>query len=49
MTPFIRELQIKDPLAVFSALEHLPYSLIFDSADQNHPNAPASGRPAVAY
>ncbi|MEM7651086.1 MAG: aminodeoxychorismate synthase component I [Pseudomonadota bacterium] len=39
MTPFIRELQIKDPLAVFSALEHLPYSLIFDSADQNHPTA----------
>ena len=37
--PFIRELKIKDPLAAFSALEHLPYSLIFDSSDQNHPDA----------
>ena len=39
MTPFIRDLKIKDPLAVFSALEHLPYSLLFDSADRAHPNA----------
>lgn len=39
MTPFIRELDFKDPLAVFSALEHLPYSLLFDSADKNHPTA----------
>jgi len=39
MTPFIRELPLKDPVAVFATLEHLPYSLIFDSADRNHPNA----------
>ena len=39
MTPFIRDLPIKDPLLAFAALEHLPYSLIFDSADKNHPNA----------
>ena len=39
MTPFIRELQIKDPLRAFAALEHLPYSLFFDSADRKHPAA----------
>ena len=39
MTPFIRELRLQDPLRVFAALEHLPYSLLFDSADLNHPNA----------
>lgn len=39
MTPFIREVSLKDPLAVFGAVEHLPYSLLFDSADKNHPNA----------
>ncbi|MBX2834609.1 MAG: aminodeoxychorismate synthase component I [Micavibrio sp.] len=39
MTPFIRKLKIKDPLAVYAALEHLPYSLLLDSADRNHPNA----------
>ncbi len=39
MKPFIRELPFKDPIAVFSALQHLPYSLIFDSADRDHPNA----------
>jgi len=38
-TPFIRELQARDPLAIFAALEHLPYSLLFDSADRNHPDA----------
>ncbi|MBL4805075.1 MAG: aminodeoxychorismate synthase component I [Alphaproteobacteria bacterium] len=39
MKPFIRELPFKDPIAVFSALQHLPYSIIFDSADREHPNA----------
>ncbi len=39
MTPFIRELKTKDPLGAFAALEHLPYSLLLDSADQKHPNA----------
>ncbi len=36
MTPFILELQNKEPLAVFSALKHLPYSLWLDSADLGH-------------
>ncbi len=39
MTPFIRELEHKDPLKIFAALSHLPYSLLFDSADLGHPNA----------
>lgn len=39
MTPFIREVDERDPVAVFGALEHLPYSLLFDSADRDHPNA----------
>lgn len=39
MTPFIRELRIKDPIAAYASLRHLPYSLLFDSADRNHPNA----------
>lgn len=39
MTPFIRELRLNDPLRAYAALEHLPYSLLLDSADQNHPNA----------
>jgi para-aminobenzoate synthetase component 1 len=37
MTPFIRELQGRDPLKVFAALKHLPYSLLLDSADPDHP------------
>lgn len=37
MTPFIRELHDRDPLAVFAALKHLPYSLLLDSADTGHP------------
>ncbi len=36
MTPFIRDIKTKDPLKVFACLEHLPYSLIFDSADRAH-------------
>lgn len=38
MKPFIRELRIKNPLDAFAALEHLPYSLLLDSADLEHPN-----------
>lgn len=38
MTPFIRELRIKDPLRAFAALQHLPYSLLLDSADLKHMN-----------
>jgi len=36
MSPFILELQDKDPLAVFAALKHLPYSILLDSADLGH-------------
>ena len=39
MTPFIRELRIKDPISAFAALKHLPYSLLLDSADKKHPNS----------
>lgn len=37
MTPFIRELKGRDPLKIFAALKHLPYSLLLDSADIGHP------------
>jgi para-aminobenzoate synthetase component I len=37
MTPFIRELPARSPVEFFAALEHLPYSLLLDSADLNHP------------
>lgn len=36
MKPFIKELQEHNPLSVFAALEHLPYSLLLDSADSKH-------------
>lgn len=39
MKPFILELTESDPLRVFAAFEHLPYSLLFDSADRKHPDA----------
>jgi para-aminobenzoate synthetase component 1 len=39
MTPFIRELRLKDPIGAFAAIQHLPYSILFDSADRDHPNA----------
>ena len=39
MKPFILELKNRDPLAVFAAYEHLPYSLFFDSADLGHKDA----------
>lgn len=39
MKPFILELTEHDPLRVFAALQHLPYSLLFDSADRKHINA----------
>jgi para-aminobenzoate synthetase component 1 len=37
MTPFIRELPRRNPIEIFAALEHLPYSLFLDSADLGHP------------
>jgi para-aminobenzoate synthetase component 1 len=37
MTPFIRELPNRNAIEIFSALEHLPYSLLLDSADVGHP------------
>jgi len=39
MKPFVVELKERDPLTVFSAVEHLPYSLLLDSADLAHKNA----------
>jgi para-aminobenzoate synthetase component 1 len=36
MKPFIVELQERNPLAAFAAVEHLPYSLLLDSADLGH-------------
>ncbi len=36
MKPFAKELHNINPLAAFTALEHLPYSLFLDSADKNH-------------
>ena len=39
MKPFVKELEHHDPLAVFASLEHLPYSLLLDSADRKHKNA----------
>ncbi len=36
MKPFILELKNRNLLQVFASLQHLPYSLLFDSADQNH-------------
>ncbi len=39
MRPFTRELSLTDPVAVFAPLAHLPYSILFDSADRAHPDA----------
>lgn len=39
MKPFIVELRMNDPLTAFAAVEHLPYSLLFDSADLGHKDA----------
>lgn len=37
MTPFVQEIKDLDPLKAFLAVKHLPYSLLLDSADNNHP------------
>jgi len=39
MKPFVMELQERNPLTVFAAVEHLPYSLLLDSSDLAHNNA----------
>ncbi|MFK7839714.1 MAG: aminodeoxychorismate synthase component I [Bdellovibrionales bacterium] len=39
MKPFVVELKEQNPLAVFAAVEHLPYSILFDSADLKHKDA----------
>ncbi|MGH1398610.1 MAG: aminodeoxychorismate synthase component I [Alphaproteobacteria bacterium] len=36
MHPYVREIQENDPLRAFAAVEHLPYSLLLDSADLGH-------------
>lgn len=38
MKPFALELNAIDPLTAFAAVEHLPYSLLLDSADLAHKN-----------
>ncbi len=39
MHPFVIELSETDPLRIFSAVHHLPYALLLDSADHKHPAA----------
>lgn len=38
MKPFIYEVFDIDPLQAFAAVRHMPFSLLLDSADMNHPN-----------
>ncbi|HHK73786.1 MAG TPA: hypothetical protein ENJ57_01335, partial [Rhizobiales bacterium] len=39
MKPFIHELAGFDPLEAFAAVSDMPYSLLLDSADPNHPGS----------
>lgn len=39
MKPFVLQLLDTDPLNAFAALQHLPYSVFFDSADRGHAQA----------
>lgn len=39
MQAFVHELSDNDPLRSFAPLRHLPYSILFDSADPHHPNS----------
>lgn len=39
MKPFVHEITGIDPINTFAAVKHLPYSLLLDSADRNHPNS----------
>ncbi|MGH1457009.1 MAG: aminodeoxychorismate synthase component I [Alphaproteobacteria bacterium] len=39
MKPFVHDITGIDPINAFAAVKHLPYSLLLDSADRNHPNS----------
>ena len=39
MKPFVKEIADLDPLQAFAAIRTLPYSLLLDSADANHPGS----------
>lgn len=39
MKPYIHDLTGIDILHAFTAVKHMPYSILFDSADRNHPNS----------
>lgn len=39
MKPFVTDITGIDPIKAFLAVKHLPYSLLLDSADQNHPES----------
>ncbi len=39
MKPFIYDITGIDPIKAFAAVKHMPYSLLLDSADRNHPNS----------
>lgn len=36
--PFVYEIEPIDPVQAYAAVKHMPYSLLLDSADMNHPN-----------
>ncbi len=39
MKPFVYEISGLHPLIAFKAINHMPYSLLLDSADRNHPSS----------
>ncbi|MGB0719559.1 MAG: aminodeoxychorismate synthase component I [Bdellovibrionales bacterium] len=39
MQPFVTALEYREPIGIFTALAHMPYALLFDSADRAHPDA----------
>lgn len=39
MKPFVQDITGIDPINAFAAVKHMPYSLLLDSADRNHPNS----------
>lgn len=39
MKPFTIEMNDQSAIEIFSRVQHLPYSLLLDSADEKHPNA----------
>ena len=39
MKPFVQDITGIDIINAFAAVKHMPYSLLLDSADRNHPNS----------